>query len=561
MMKYRIFLTAASLFCVQLWALAQNIDPTVVVSREYEGKLMEVHKPVMEMEVPDSVLKFDLEFDYSVFDSPYKGAYEFKPYLLDMRPSAYEDDTRRLYLSAGAGYQLHPELDLVWTPWKKKAFMLDVYASHRSYFGTYHPLMQGQTEPWNGNDMKSLAGIDGAFNWNSGVLDFDLGYYGIAQDDFRRKRGYNAFEASLGFANKSVKNDYFLFDIKADYSFASDKDEFKSGTQSSLSESIVSMDVSMGPVFRKQHKVLFDLDIEMASYNGLLNSTATMFSLVPHYVFRKNRWNIDAGLNISAFVRPESVGKDFSESGQYIYPDVTVEYEAIRNALFLYAVAEGGNKLGTYSSLIRNDRYFDMSYAGPDAPLLNNSVKRVDFSLGFKGRVAEGLSYDVKGGYQDYRSVALAAVYKLEDAETSEAVYLPGIAYSPLRSLYAGLDVMWKSESLCASADVRYDHFIGADPSSAAIVPAAFSGNVSVEYNWMKRIIGGVDCSFASSRSGAFYEMPAFADLGLDFEYVFACNISLWAKVGNLLGMKIQRTPFYAEKGVYFTLGFCLNLR
>jgi len=29
---------------------AQDIDPTVVVNRAYEGKLMEVHKPLLEMD-------------------------------------------------------------------------------------------------------------------------------------------------------------------------------------------------------------------------------------------------------------------------------------------------------------------------------------------------------------------------------------------------------------------------------------------------------------------------------------------------------------------------------
>ena len=43
---------------------AQNLDPTVVVDRAYEGKLMEVHKPYIDMAVPDSVVRFDLDFDY-----------------------------------------------------------------------------------------------------------------------------------------------------------------------------------------------------------------------------------------------------------------------------------------------------------------------------------------------------------------------------------------------------------------------------------------------------------------------------------------------------------------
>ena len=67
-------------------AQAQDIDPTVEVSRVYEGKLIEVHKPSMEMAVPDTAYRFDLDFDYSVFDSPFRGSYEFNPYAMDMRP-------------------------------------------------------------------------------------------------------------------------------------------------------------------------------------------------------------------------------------------------------------------------------------------------------------------------------------------------------------------------------------------------------------------------------------------------------------------------------------------
>ena len=32
-------------------AAAQNLDPTVVVDRNYEGKLMEVHKPSLKMQI------------------------------------------------------------------------------------------------------------------------------------------------------------------------------------------------------------------------------------------------------------------------------------------------------------------------------------------------------------------------------------------------------------------------------------------------------------------------------------------------------------------------------
>jgi hypothetical protein len=34
----------------------------------------------------------------------------------------------------------------------------------------------------------------------------------------------------------------------------------------------------------------------------------------------------------------------------------------------------------------------------------------------------------------------------------------------------------------------------------------------------------------------------------------------LWARGGNLLNMTIQRTPLYAQGGISFTVGICLNL-
>ena len=76
-MKKIYFISAALLAGVSM--SAQNLNPTVSVTRAYEGKLLDVHKPMEKMFVPDSLNKFDLDFDYSVFENPYKGAYDFKP--------------------------------------------------------------------------------------------------------------------------------------------------------------------------------------------------------------------------------------------------------------------------------------------------------------------------------------------------------------------------------------------------------------------------------------------------------------------------------------------------
>ena len=79
-----------------------------------------------------------------------------------------------------------------------------------------------------------------------------------------------------------------------------------------------------------------------------------------------------------------------------------------------------------------------------------------------------------------------------------------------------------------------------------------------------------MDCLFATGRQGSVidqllsqtYEarIPGYADLGIYFEYAATRSLSFWLRGGNLLNMTIQRNPVYAEKGVNFTVGICLNL-
>ena len=84
--------------CIAAGLQAQNLDPTVEVSRAYEGKLIEVRKPAIEMSVPDTLYKFDLGFDYSVFENPYRGSYEFNPYMMDMRPESNLQKPSQFYM-------------------------------------------------------------------------------------------------------------------------------------------------------------------------------------------------------------------------------------------------------------------------------------------------------------------------------------------------------------------------------------------------------------------------------------------------------------------------------
>ena len=125
-MEMRKILSSAAtlLICAVTWG--QNINPTVEVTNIYQGNPSEIHKPQAGMAIPDSLLRFDMDFNYEVFEKPYQGAYNFKPYMLAMKPEKDAYRGKMLYLRTGAGYSFHPQLDFAYSPELNGPFQMSV---------------------------------------------------------------------------------------------------------------------------------------------------------------------------------------------------------------------------------------------------------------------------------------------------------------------------------------------------------------------------------------------------------------------------------------------------
>lgn len=545
---------------VAVSAMAQNLDPTVVVDRAYEGKLIEVHKPLLEMVVPDSVYRFDLDFDYSVFENPYKGSYEFQPYLLSMKPSASLDAQKKFYLRAGAGYRLHPELDLVWSPHlSNESVGVDIYADHRSFIGKYHSLDNSDGTPWSGYDLKSRAGADLTVDWDKTSLEVGAGYYGLAGGRPGWKRSYNAVNASVSISSKESPYDSrFHYDVDARYRHAGDVLRDVLPGKAKLSENVIDLDASFGFATRGS-VMLFDVNADFADYAGKMRADAGQFSVTPRYVYRKGRFIADVGVKVAKVI--DSDGQDAAYSSadkeQYVYPDIKVDFMILRNALKLNLDITGGNVLNSYGSLLDRNHHLDFMSGFNEGQLLDFTVERINASVGFEGRISSRFSYMIKAGHASYANALFDAV-----VSDPQSVLYAGVGYASCTETYADVDLMWMSESIMVSATARYSSFQGKALSddSMLLKPAVLTGGVTFEYNWKRRIFAGADCNFSSSRENSVYKIASFADLGLYAEYVMSRGFSLWARGGNLLGMKICHSPLYAEKGAYFTLGICLNL-
>ena len=539
-MKKIIICCAAMLSAAAMQA--QNLDPTVEVSRVYEGKLIEVRKPVIDMAVPDSVHRFDLDFDYSVFDNPYRGSYEFNPYMLDMRPETRDNKSTEFYMKAGAGYTLHPELSVLWYPELDGAFSAGVYATHKSYVGEYRAV--GNNPSFDGYDLMTRAGADFGCDWKKAGLNFGASYYGIAVDDYMKTRSYNALDAYLELKSKMTPSEHFMYKVSAAYRYA--------GDNSVLTEHNLDVDASFGPFFTRKNRLSFDVGVAMSAYGKVADDVMTRFYLVPHYLYDKGRFHLDLGVRISAAM----VSGSF-ERNQFVYPDVKMNVAVIPEAMRLFMNVGGGEKLYTYASLIDRNHHVDLSYGmtGSLPSLVAPGVERVSACVGLEGRIASSFSYNLRGGYVNNAYAPLDAA-RINDS----GVCVPYIGYSPYQKAYAAFDWNMDFESLRFDGTVEYTHVWDID-DPCLLKPTSFVADAAVLYNWKKRVYAGVDCSFSTAKTNVnnSFTVPRYADLGVYAEYAFNKKASLWLRGGNLLNMEIQRDLLFAEKGIYFTAGFSLN--
>lgn len=558
---------------------AQDFNPTVEVSRQYKGSLVEVHKPAMDMALPDSVEKFNLQFDYSVFDNPYKGSYEFKPYLLNMNLDQAGYQGRKFYLKAGAGYSLHPTMDLVWTPVSGEKFRMSLYASHNSYIGRYRTLGLSEPRPsdsrlvldrvkdktYRGHDLLSKAGISGEFDWKKGDLFFDASYYGVAAKDTLMKKGYDAFDFKFGLASKFDTLGHFVYDIRAHYRYGEEKIVKGLPDNLYLTEHVFDMNARLGYSAGGRHSGLLDVSYNLAQYGAAFDNSSGCLSFVPRYIYDHGRWQVDFGIKLAFLLRNDghaATEEMYGQKGQIIYPDVNVAFTAVKGHLDIYAKVSGGPQLNTYSSLLGSNHHISPLYNPSGMPLLNFSEESIGAALGLRGSIASRFGFDLSAGYSSYASLPLESIYSFDGTK-----YTPVIGYVPAQLYWANLDYNVTTSSFDLMGRFRVQ---GTDRVVPYFSLPSFSGFIDARYNWKRRIFVGVDCDFALARRGGVIVaesqefrpviVPGYADLGVYFEFAFNRKFSLWARGGNLLDMTIQRNLLYSESGINFTAGILLNL-
>ena len=568
-MKNKLFLTVA-LAAACTAAAAQNLNPTVEVTNTYEGDLTGLEKPEQLLSVPDSVTRFNLDFDYAVFENPYRGAYEFQPYMVQLRPLPMPSGEKRLFLKAGAGYSLHPELQLLWTPVSTKSWQLHVFADHRSYMGYTRGISPQRQEDGSTvftddgsrtgcGDLDTRAGVSGRWMWGGGQVEGSVAYRNLlAQHEDQLNRLDHALSGEVRVRALDTPETDFYYNFGVRYTYRTEDVEALgawAGAHRELGfgQHRFDVDGSFGPTL-SFGRPRVDVGAVVLNHQSTMGTGQDFFTgnvhLTPRLLFELGTWRFDLGARVSVLFHSKETDGNYLRRSAFLFPDARADWYILDERLVFQAEAVGRDHVNGYFDMVDRHHFVRMG----DFPL-DNSVELVNTSVGFRGRLFSRLQYDLKGGYARWKGLLL---------ETWDGSPFPVFTalQDPTNAFFGKLSLGWQNDFLKAETRMQYTW---TDVSQDRVfAPADFTGTARVLYNWGWRIEAGASVQWSTARfawaGNQYYRIPGFADLGLEGAFALNRQWGIWAKVGNLLGQTIQLYPLHAENGIYFTLGFRLTM-
>lgn len=580
-------------------AMAQRkIDPTVEVKKDFEGKLLEIHKSKLDTSVDDSLSSFNLDFNYSIFNKPYRDMYEFNPLPSAKIHSPVAEKYPQFFAKIGMGYPVNPFAEIYYQPnLSKKGELYPVTRNtlllkgHFNGFWGKLPLT-GLSESLKTRklDEKAAAehssvGISADYRhiWRGGELStgIDFGsnhntYYGFnasGMEDYRQEYGnssfmrnnfshtFNTFGINFNIGSVNAKEKGAKFNYKFYVSYRNTTDKIKTPDNDTIfknnakfTENLFKLGGEFGPTFGRYNQFLIGVNSETAIYTGYAGYHSGVIEFIPQYKFEKGRFLLNAGVKISVTYSNLDWVNDYHT---IFSPHATLSYELVKNNLWVYALADGGNNLNSYSSLLEQNKWVI-----PSAQIRTSSVPLL-LKGGFKGKIYDKFSYEVYFNYTVHKGML-----QFVNDSTRNPYFLTG--YSNHNEFSVGGELNWKTKEFTAGAKLKYSSYTKgkrAYLTEEGLKPlgyAPFEGYVFAEYNWRERIYIGADVYLRSAAPFYNYtpgdnKMEGFANLGLHAKYVLNRNFAVFIQGGNLLNANIQYHPYYFEKGINFGAGITVK--
>ncbi len=561
---------------------------TVEVSRPYDVNLDGIRKPALPISVDDSLQRFDVHFDYSIFNRPYGDLYDFTPYESIQLSTVGANRTPFVFARLGSQYAtgergVMPAGEIYLQSKPKNGFCSGLYGRHNSFFGDLGGAFKGAFPIMKTARAENTVGGDITYDWATGELMFDVKY------DFDRYRytakdsGYesivawpsenyfntnahrnNSLTASFNLNSAQKEENTVYYDVTVSYRNTQKELAETAKDTSRLSEGFLHVNGFVGASF-DIHRVYVDMNIEYASYGGNVHDFQIgVVEFSPIYQYQRKwlnaRLGVKFGTRYGVKGTIEEPGLDLSPRSS-IFPDVDLRFTLLDKTLWAHAVVTGGNDLNPYSRMID-----DCPIVLPNTTMDFGS-RPIDATLSLEGVLSGRLGLNLETNYKIHKNkLIFVPVY-----DASSALPQLTAAYRDVNQFSVQGEALWRSQDVTVGGRLRYASYIDREDKSIVTEMPKWTGYAFVRYNYRERLIAQVECNYRSKTSGTkindlgedvmkpTYGVPDIVDVDLNVNYLINKNFSVFAKVGNLLNHRNMYMPLYLEPGGNLGGGVCIN--
>ncbi|MCF0167845.1 MAG: hypothetical protein HUJ93_04265, partial [Bacteroidales bacterium] len=447
MKKINLAIAVFSALIFSFGASAQ-INTSVEVKRNYEVDISSIRKPVAPVKFADSLARFDVASDYSIFNRPYRDLYEFTPYQVAGLAPVEREGYKYVSLRAGVQYPFEyylpviPEISLDAQLVAKDKFNLGIYGTNSYARGE---TLNGMGEIMNSTRLKANVGGYMKIAWNKG--EFNL------WGDYKHNGVTDSMKAD------SVVNRGQVFTVNCDLKSA-DRDEnslyydvnvlYRQGTNANSSllfpsadsifkENLLVADAYVGKTY-DVYRVYLDVYVKNVWLGG--EQGLGHLEITPIYEYRKQRLNAKIGIKFG-----NRFGTDTKTN---IFPDLDARYETIKDALWLRAVVGGGNDLVTMSDFIGDTPWLNPAFGSP----ICAGSRPIDAKISAESILVNRLALNAIASYTIYKDKC-----QLLTAFNEAGIPMLYYSFADYQKLSAAVESSWKSRDFKFFASLQYNYY------------------------------------------------------------------------------------------------------
>ena len=375
------------------------------------------------------------------------------------------------------------------------------------------------------------------------------------------KQTYNTFYV----AGKVVAKDGFFHEASAQYK------RFWDASGSSENRFFIkpSFDVDIS-----EQKIKIDL---VADYVGgdfernydtadKLSYSNFNLGIQPSFLYQQDDLSVQVGAGVFY-----SMGKQNNDTDNkfYIYPQLKASYKLVGDLMVAYAGAEGKLNQNSYADLVSQN-----PFVSPTLNILPTN-QQYDLYVGLKGKLANAVSYNIRGSYMNEDDRAFFASNNPLSVETGSALEgysygnSFGVLYDKLRtiSFFGELKADF-SQSVTFGINGTYNSYT-TDQQEAWNLPEIKVG-ASLDVNITEKWFAGANVFFVGDRYDRIFSVDAtdpalftsqvvtlknYFDLNANVGYKYNERLTGFVKLNNITNQNYNRWVNYQVQGFQFLIG------